>query len=262
MIKYWTILSLSGVAATAYWYPDMLLFVMLGFLAQLIDGSLGMAYGVFLSTGLMVFGLPLVHVSSSIHFSEIFTTFASAISHWKFKNINVIILKKLAIPGVVGGVMGTYVLTNINGNMIKPFVSVYLILLGVKILFQVGKKIKIKRTKYLGFLGLVGGFCDAIGGGGWGPIVNGSLLSRGYTAKKSIGTVNTVEFFVTLAQSVIFLVLVENINFKLVSGLILGGVLAAPLGAYLCSRINVRFLVGILIIVVNIYGLYIYGVDK
>lgn len=238
----------------------MISFIILGFCAQLIDGCLGMAYGVFLTTFLMAQGVPLVHASSSIHFSEVFTTLASGLSHWKFKNIDWAMFKKLTLAGVIGGILGAYILTSVDGNKLKPFVSFYLLLLGIRILFKIKKKLTFKNSeKHLIPLGAIGGFFDAIGGGGWGPIVTSSLIVKGNTPSKAIGTVNSAEFFVTLAQSATFITLIGIGNWEIVTGLIIGGVIAAPVSAWLCKRINPKVLmvlVALLIIVTNIYALY------
>lgn len=238
----------------------MISFVFLGFCAQLIDGCLGMAYGVFLTTVLMAQGVPLVNASSSVHFSEVFTTLASGISHWKFRNIDWRVFKKLALSGVIGGILGAYLLTSLNGEKLKPFVSAYLLLLGIRILLKVRKKFNFKNaSKHLIPLGAVGGFCDAVGGGGWGPIVTSSLLAKGNMPHKVIGTVNSVEFFVTLAQSATFVTLIGLGNLELLLGLIIGGGLASPVSAYLCRRVNQKLLmifVALLIILMNTYVLY------
>ena len=238
----------------------MISFIILGFLAQLIDGCLGMAYGVFLTTFLVIQGVPLVKASSSIHFSEVFTTLASGISHWKFKNIDRGMFKKLTLAGVLGGVLGAYILTALNGEKLKPFVSFYLLLLGLRILLKAHKKLVFKDApRHLVPLGLIGGFFDAIGGGGWGPIVTSSLIAKGNAPSKAIGTVNSAEFFVTLAQSATFVTLIGVGNWKIILGLIIGGMIAAPVSAYLCKRINQKILmilVGLLIVFTNIYALY------
>ncbi len=238
----------------------MISFIFLGFCAQLIDGCLGMAYGVSLTTFLMLQGIPLVFASSSIHFSEIFTTFTSGIAHWKFKNIDGVMFKKLTLSGVLGGILGAYILSSLNGEKLKPFVSIYLLLLGVRILLKVRKKFIFKNVKrHLIPLGFIGGFFDAIGGGGWGPIVTSSLIVKGNAPNTAIGTVNSAEFFVTLAQSLTFISLIGMGNWKIILGLIIGGVIAAPISAYLCKKVNQKVLmlmVGILIIFTNLYTLY------
>ena len=238
----------------------MILYIVLGFIAQLIDGCLGMAYGVFLTTVLMAQGVPLVSASSSIHFSEVFTTGASCISHWKFKNIDWKLFRKLAISGVLGGIIGAYILSSVNGEAIKPVVSIYLLILGIRILLKVRNKINFNtNVKHLIPLGTIGGFFDAIGGGGWGPIVTSSLIAKSYPPDKTIGSVNSAEFFVTLAQSITFFTLIGLSNWKIVAGLIIGGIIAAPISAYLVKKINhkiLMLLVALLIIITNCYSLY------
>lgn len=240
----------------------MTIFIILGFCAQLIDGCLGMAYGVFLTTLLTAQGLSLVHASASVHFAEVCTTFASGISHWKFKNIDWIMFKKLAVSGVLGGVLGAYVLTAIDSEKLKPFVAVYLLILGVRIMLKVRKNFHFTVShKNLISLGATGGFLDAVGGGGWGPIVSSSLIVRGNTPAKVVGTVSATEFFVTLAQSAAFVTFIGLGNFKIILGLMIGGILAAPLSAYLCQKINQKllmFLVGGIIVLINLYALYHY----
>lgn len=238
----------------------MMLFIVLGFLAQIIDGCLGMAYGVFLTSFLTASGVPLLQASSSIHFAEVFTTLASAISHWRFKNVNWSMLRPLALAGITGGVLGAYVLTSVKGKQLKPFVAVYLLLMGVRLLFKLkDQPIFRNAVKHLIPLGLAAGFCDAVGGGGWGPIVTSTLLARGHTPSKAIGTVNTAEFLVTVAQTATFVSLLGLGNWRMILGLIIGGVLAAPLAAYLCKKINQKWLLGtvaLLIIATNIYVLF------
>lgn len=240
----------------------MILFITLGFCAQLIDGCLGMAYGVCLTTFLTAGGTPLVYASSGVHFAEVFTTLASGISHWKFDNVNWPMFRRLASAGVVGGVVGAYVLTCVDGSDLKPWVALYLLLMGGRLLWKAWSGPSFKFfVKHLLPLGLFGGFCDAVGGGGWGPIVTGTLLVRGYTPHKAIGTVNTAEFFVTVAQTATFVSIIGLGNWKMVCGLIIGGILAAPLAAYLCKKINQKVLmslVGILIILINAYVLFNY----
>ena len=238
----------------------MIIFIILGFCAQLIDGCLGMAYGVFLTTVLLAQGIPLVTASSSIHFSEVFTTFASALSHYKLKNIDWEMLKKLTVAGVIGGILGAYILTSINGEKIKPLVSIYLLLLGIRILLKARKEIIFKNSsKYLLPLGAIGGFFDAIGGGGWGPIVTSSLIANGNTPRKTIGTVNSAEFFVTVAQSATFVSIIGLQNWEMTLGLIIGGIIAAPVAAILCKKVNQKLLmilVALVIIITNCYALY------
>jgi len=225
-----------------------LIFLLVGFIAQMIDGTLGMAYGVSCNTFLLTAGIPPAIASASVHFAEIFTTLASGISHFKMKNIDKKIFLRLLVPGVLGGVIGAYILSSFDGGMIAPFVNAYLVVMGIVILIKMVKPTKESREvgKAIYGLGLVGGFCDAIGGGGWGPVVTSTLVASGHDLKKTIGSVNTAEFFVTLAQSITFFTILGFMdNMTSILGLIVGGVIAAPFAAYFCKKIPVRPLLGI-----------------
>jgi len=236
----------------------ILFFVLVGFVAQLIDGALGMAYGVSSNTFLLSLGLPPAAASASVHLAECVTTAVSGASHWKLGNINKELIKRLLVPGVLGGIAGAYILTSINGNVIKPYVSGYLLLMGIVILVKAISKNHVHREvkTHLVPLGLVGGFFDAVGGGGWGPIVTTTLVARGSQPRFAIGSVNFTEFFVTLAQSVTFLLTLGMLNnWKIVLGLLAGGVLAAPLAAIATRKIPTRILmalVGVLIIALSV----------
>ncbi len=242
---------------------SFIIFIVLGFIAQLIDGALGMAFGVFLTTVLTFIGIPVAQASASVHFSEIFTTLISGISHFKFKNVDMGLFKRLAFFGVIGGIIGAYVLSAVDGNIIRPFVSIYLLILGVCLLFKSFSRYRPKRMKkHVIPLGLFGGFFDAVGGGGWGPIVTSTLIARGNSPRKSIGTVNFSEFFVTVAQSATFFIVIGLTSWKMVVGLIMGGVIAAPLAAYTCRKVNVKILilfVAVIIIITNILSLVKYS---
>lgn len=238
------------------------MFIVIGFLAQMIDGTLGMAYGVSSRTFLKtVAGLPSALASAVVHASEVPTTLVSGISHWKLKNVDFNRLKQLVIPGILGGIIGAWFLSG-TGDKLEPFIDIYLIIMGIIILIkairQGGRKINLDRIIYP--LGFAGGFFDAAGGGGWGPIVTSTMTAAGDDVKKSIGTVNTAEFLVTVAETTTFVVLIQD--FMSYSGIILamiiGGVIAAPLAAYLCIKLPTRPLmaaVGILIISLNIWNL-------
>jgi uncharacterized membrane protein YfcA len=219
---------------------NILLFILVGFAAQMIDGALGMAYGVSASTFLLSMGVPPAAASASVHIAEVFTTGVSGFSHFKLGNIDKALVKKLAIPGVLGGIAGAYILSNIDGNVIKPFVSVYLLIMGVRILWKVLRKqvyVEEKEVRHMSLLAVVGGFFDAVGGGGWGPIVTTTLIANGNNPRKTIGSVNLTEFFVTFAEAVTFITLIGLVNVNVILGLIIGGVIAAPLGAYLTRKV-------------------------
>lgn len=238
-------------------------FVLVGFLAQSIDGALGMAYGVSCNSILLGIGIPPASASAWVHFAQVFTSLASGISHWKMGNVDWKLAKKLLIPGVLGSIAGAFLLSNIDGDLVKPVIAIYLFVMGIVILSKVFKK---KRpqfdpdSKSLPLLASSGGFADAIGGGGWGPIVNSTLLSKGKIPRYAIGTGNFVEFFVSLASASTFLFFVKELSLAPVLGLILGGVVAAPFAAYICKLIKPKYLmvmVGLLIIFLSIRTMYL-----
>ncbi len=240
---------------------NIVVFIIVGFIAQLIDGALGMAYGVSSTSFLLSIGVPPAAASASVHTAEVFTTFVSGVSHWKFGNVDKKLFKKLLIPGIIGGVIGAYVLTAVPGNRIKPFIGAYLLIMGLMILRKAFKVIKEKRveTKILP-LATAGGFFDAIGGGGWGPIVTSTLMARGHSPRFSIGSVNLAEFFVTVAEAATFFTILGLIHWQVIVGLLIGGVIAAPMAAYVCKRLPSRALmiiVGILITVLSIRTIYL-----
>lgn len=247
---------------------DLILFALVGFVAQIIDGALGMAYGVVSSTVLLAFGVPPATASASVHAAEVFTTAASAGSHVAHKNVNWRLFGLLAAGGVVGGVLGAFVLTSIDGDLIKPFIVVYLGLMGAVILWRAWRGVKPRpiTSKWPAPLGLVGGFMDAVGGGGWGPTVTSTLVGSGENPRMAIGTANTAEFLVTVAISATFVwALVsghwENAEDVLdhawaVGGLIIGGVLAAPLAGWVTKIVPVKVLtwiVGTLVVLLAAY---------
>ncbi|NMC52978.1 MAG: sulfite exporter TauE/SafE family protein [Chloroflexi bacterium] len=227
-------------------------FIMVGFIAQVIDGSLGMAYGVSANSFLLNLGISPATASASVHLSEVITTAISGYSHWKLGNVVRQRLIRLAVPGVLGGVLGAYILTHLNGEVIKPYISAYLLVMGGQIVFRaIRNSPHHEKESRLEFLGFIGGLMDAIGGGGWGPIVTTTMIARGNEPRKVIGTVNLSEFFVTFAQAVTFVALLKELRWDLVLGLAAGGVLAAPLGARLVQVVKPRVMmvmVGLLII--------------
>jgi len=236
-----------------------LIFIGVGFIAQMIDGALGMAYGVSSNTFLLSVGVPPAVASACVHIAEVVTTGISGITHWKLGNVDKETFKKLIIPGVLGGIAGAYLLTAIDGNIIKPYVSIYLIIMGFVILWKALSSItkEGKPIPWIAPLGLVGGFCDAIGGGGWGPVVTTTLVAQGKHPRFSIGSVNSSEFFVTFAESVTFLLTLGGLltNWPIFVGLLIGGAVAAPLAAFVTKHLPIRLLmgmVGILIIGLSI----------
>ncbi len=244
----------------------ILLYALVGFVAQLIDGALGMAYGVSSNTFLLSVGLPPAIASASVHIAEMFTTGISGLAHFKLGNVDKEVFKRLIIPGVLGGVLGAYILTTIPTNIIKPLVSIYLLIMGVRILLNAWKTCIIcdkEPEPWFIPLGAAGGFFDAIGGGGWGPIVTTTLVATGRLPHKMIGSVNASEFFVTTAESITFILTLGAAlreQWQIVVGLLGGGVIAAPLAAYVCRKLPPRVLmgmVGALIILLSLRTLYL-----
>lgn len=238
-------------------FVQIAIYTLVGFLAQIIDGSLGMAYGVSSTTFLVAAGVSPKAASAGVHTAEIFTSFVSGISHWKAKNVDWAIFRRLVIPGVIGGALGAYLLVNVPGDVISPFVNIYLFVMGVVVLVRAFKSVKgnlLTGSKLIP-VGLLGGFLDAIGGGGWGPIVTSTMVASGHPPRYTIGSVNTAEFFVTVVQSLTFSIFLGIGDYwKVILGLALGGVVAAPLAAIMCKKIpekKMMIAVGTLIILLN-----------
>lgn len=262
VVIYFVYLLIQGFANDAYTFDNRFYwFIVAGFIAQLVDGALGMAYGVSCTSLLLWLGIPARFASASVHTSEIFTTGVSGLSHIRFENIDKRLFLQIVLTGVVGAVLGAYLISDFfDGNTVKPFISLYLLALGVYLLSKAFKKQKEngKKIKNAPILAFFGGLLDAIGGGGWGPIVTSNLLSQGKNPRYAIGTVNTAEFFVTYFATAVFIFLLGVQHMEIVLGLIIGGVIAAPIGAYIASRVNKRVLliaVGILVILTSSWGL-------
>ena len=244
----------------------ILLYILVGFIAQMIDGALGMAYGVSSNTFLLSLGIPPAAASASVHMAEVVTTGISGFSHWRLGNVDWKLVRRLLIPGVIGGVAGAYLLTSIDGNIIKPYIAAYLLLMGGVIIYKAFTiQPRTKPDEYHGprisWLGLLGGFCDAIGGGGWGPVVTSTLVARGKYARTTIGSVNFSEFFVTFSESVIFVVTLSLADYwQIILGLLIGGAIAAPLAARMTRKLPVKTLmimVGVLIILLSIRTIFL-----
>lgn len=236
---------------------EFLVFFAIGVFAQLVDGTLGMGYGATSTSFLLAYGVPPAVSSTGVHVAEMFTTGASAISHHKFGNINKKLVKHLLIPGVLGSIIGAYLLADvIDGDVIKPFIAVYMMVLAFIIIKKaLVKNIVKKKTKRLDFLASFGGFMDSVGGGGWGPIVTSTLLGRGRNPRYTIGSVNAAEFAVSFASGVTFMIFGGISGWQVIIGLIMGGVIAAPLAAFLVNKIQrkpMMIIVGILIIVLSL----------
>lgn len=236
-------------------------FIAIGFAAQMIDGALGMAFGQISSTLLISIGVPPAAASAGVHTAETFTTAVSGVSHIVHKNVDWRLFGRIVVPGVIGGILGAYVLTQIDAAIAKPLVLSYLASLGVYLLWRGATHRHTEREpRVVAPLGLVGGFLDAAGGGGWGAVVTSNLLVQGASPRKTIGTVNTAEFFVTVTISATFIAALGWEAFtKATVGLLIGGVLAAPLGAFFAKRVNADLLltvVGLVVTVTSLFGLW------
>lgn len=230
----------------AFTLADLLPFIAIGFAAQMVDGALGMAFGVINQTLLVgVMGVPPAAASASVHLVEVFTTGASGASHIWQRNVDWGLFRRLVPFGVAGGVAGAYVLSSIDAAAARPFVMLYLLAIGVYLMWKAIRmaKPRFEDPRYTRPLAAVGGFLDAAGGGGWGPVVTSNLLIQGGDPRKVVGTVNSAEFLLTLSISIAFIATVGLAAFTLVTvGLIIGGVIAAPFGAILVKRISPRTL--------------------
>lgn len=194
-------------------------YVVVGFLAQLVDGALGMAYGVISTTFLLSAGVAPAMASASVHTAEMFTTAASGLSHLRLGNVDRSLFARLCIPGVLGGVVGAYILTTVPAGVIRPVVTAYLLLIGLWIIARVWRRVQERRvTRGIARLALAGGFLDAIGGGGWGPIVTSTLVARGNNPRMTIGSVNLAEWFVTVAQTATFVAILGVPPWQTIAG--------------------------------------------
>jgi uncharacterized membrane protein YfcA len=252
-------LDVQIFAETRFWSA-----VAVGFFAQAIDGALGMAYGVTATTFLLGAGASPAAASASVHIAEIFTTGFSGVSHLKYGNVNKQLFLRLLVPGIVGAVLGTIVITQLDGKALKPYVTAYLLIIGLYILSKALRRFRPRAGEpgHIAKLAAFGGFVDAAGGGGWGPVVTSTLLGSGRDPRTTIGSVNFAEFFITVATAASFLLLAGPSTWGLVAGLVVGGLFAAPFAALLCRRLRARTLliiVGTLITALSAYNLFSSG---
>jgi uncharacterized protein len=236
---------------------DILLFVAIGFAAQLIDGAIGMAYGITATSMLMSMGVPPATASASVHAAEVFTTAASGTAHWRMGNVDRKLVVRLAAPGMLGGGVGAFILATVPGDSIRPYVSVYLLVMGIVILWRaIWKSVGARAApKHVGAMGLVGGFLDAVGGGGWGAMVTSTLIGRGVQPRFAIGSANAAEFFVTAIITATFVATIGLSLWPVITGLVIGGVLAAPFAAYATKHLPdqpVMILVGVVVILLSL----------
>ncbi len=242
---------------------EFFLYMLGGFIAQMVDGALGMAYGLTSTTFLLSVGISPAAASASVHASEVFTSGASGLMHLKLKNVNRKLFASLLIPGVIGAGLGAYILSELESynHIMKPLVASYTLVLGVLIIIKAFKPNRKKlKEKLIAPLAVFGGFMDSVGGGGWGPIVSSTLIAGGHSPRFTIGSVNLAEFFIALASSLTFFTMIGIHHWQIIAGLILGGVIAAPIAANLSKKLPVKslmILVGIIVILVSFRILYL-----
>jgi uncharacterized protein len=241
-------------------WDDFLLFVAVGLAAQMIDGAIGMAYGVTSTSILLSLGVAPATASACVHAAETFTTGASGIAHWRVGNVDRSLVWRLAVPGMIGGAIGAFALVSLPGDAIRPYVSGYLLVLGLLILWKAftARSASPPPPSRVAPLGLVGGLLDAIGGGGWGPIVTSTLIGQGATARYTIGSVNLAEFFVTATISGTFFLTIGLTLWPIIAGLVLGGVLAAPFAALATKHLPDKALmviVGCVVVILSLRGI-------
>jgi uncharacterized membrane protein YfcA len=237
---------------------DYIVLGLIGFAAQIVDGCLGMAFGVISTSAMLSFGMAPAQASAIVHTAEIFTTGASAASHIYHRNIDWRLVIRLGIAGVLGAVAGAWILSNVDASIMRPFVAAYLALLGVFILLKAWQLSPARDAPgpWVGPIGFVAGFLDASGGGGWGPVATSSLVGSGHAPRLAVGSVNTTEFFVTIAAATTFFVELGASPWRELLALIAGGMLAAPLGGFAVKHIPARplmILVGCLVIGLSLW---------
>jgi uncharacterized protein len=232
---------------------EFLVLLGIGFFAQIVDGTLGMAFGVISTSAMLTFGFAPAQASALVHTAEVFTTGASAVSHVYHRNVDWRLVIRLGVAGVVGAVLGAWVLSNVDAAAVRPYVAAYLVLIGVFILFKAWRMAPPREApaRWVPPLGFVAAFLDASGGGGWGPVATSTLVGSGHAPRISVGSVNTTEFFVTIAAATTFFVELGLSPVWHLAALVLGGLIAAPLGGWSVKHLSARALmisVGVLVI--------------
>jgi uncharacterized membrane protein YfcA len=237
---------------------EFFLLLAIGFLAQLVDGALGMAYGILTNSALLALGVAPAQASALIHTAEVFTTGASAASHIYHRNVDWRFVLRLGVPGVLGAILGAWILSNVDVTAARRYVYLYLLIMGAYILwrsFHIAK-VRVRPANWVPPVGALAGFLDASGGGGWGPVLTSTLIGSGHAPRQTVGSVNTAEFFVTLASATTFFVELGMVAWHHLLPLMIGGVLAAPFGGWAVKRISARALmtaVGLLIIALSLF---------
>ncbi len=267
------LLVISAIAMLGYYRgtdvtpfnSDLFFWALLfGSIAALIDGSLGMAYGVTGTAFLLGYGISPIKAVAYIHIAEIFVSGSSGLNHWRIGNVDIKLFKKLLIPGIIGAILGALIITKIKIPYLSIVISIYLLFMGIFLIAKAYAKIKLQfkqKNSVVIPLAVTGGFVDGAGGGGWGPVVTTSLLGGKMMPKKVIGTVNASEFFINLASATAFLFLVKVTDWEALAGLIIGGFLITPYAAKATSRMSVKMIltvVGCLITALSIRKLYIF----
>lgn len=233
--------------------PEFFMLIAIGFFAQTIDGALGMAFGLISTSAMLAIGMAPAQASAVVHTAEIFTTGASAVSHVYHRNVDWRLMWRLGIAGVLGAILGAWLLSNLDAAIMRPFVSGYLAVIGIYILLKAvrmapGRDAPAAWTSPVGF---VAGFLDASGGGGWGPVATSTLVGSGHAPRKVVGSVNATEFFVTTAAATTFFLELGASPLMSLVPLVIGGVIAAPFGGWAVKHIPARalmVLIGILIV--------------
>jgi uncharacterized membrane protein YfcA len=239
---------------------EFMVLLAIGFVAQLVDGALGMAYGVLSNAAMLTMGLPPAQASALVHTAEIFTTGASAASHIYHRNVDWRMVARLGVTGVLGAVLGAWILSNIDIVAGRRLVYGYLLLMGFYILWK-SMRIALRPRTPAGWtapLGFVAGFLDASGGGGWGPVTTSTLIGSGHAPRQTVGSVNTTEFFVTVAAATTFFAELGASPLEYLVPLVLGGVLAAPFGGWAVRHVPARALmiaVGVVIVTLSMFQL-------
>jgi uncharacterized membrane protein YfcA len=239
---------------------EFLLLIAIGFGAQVIDGALGMAYGVLSNIALLTMGMPPAHASALVHTAEIFTTGASAASHVYHRNIDWRLVARLGVAGVLGAVLGAWILSSIDIAAARRFVYGYLLLMGLYILWKSARIALTPRTPagWIFPLGFVAGFLDASGGGGWGPMTTSTLIGSGHAPRQAVGSANATEFFVTVAAATTFFAELGASPLQHLLPLVIGGMLAAPFGGWAVKHVPARALmtaVGLVIVALSVFQL-------
>jgi uncharacterized protein len=236
-----------------------------GFFAEIVAGSMGMGYGVICTTILLILNVPPPVISASIHSAESFTSAAGTISHWQLGNVNKKLVKALAIPAVIGAVIGALALTYVGeryAKATKPFIAVYSMYLGIRILQNAFKKkddSKKKKATNINALGLIGGFIDSFGGGGWGPLVTGTFIKNGHTPRYVIGSSTFAKCILTIASAITFIFTIGIHHWNIVAGLLIGGIITAPFSATLTAKLPTKKMfvaVGVVVIFCSLITIY------